>query len=217
MREVEVKFRVDPDFDLPDLAADGALPALDGRRVAARRQGRFTLRATYYDTEDLRLARAGITLRRRTGGTDEGWHLKLPTGQEGVREEITWTPATGRTPPAQLLDLVAARVRQAPVHAVATVVTTRTSVLLSDGNSAVLAEVADDAVRVMDGNRVSARFREVEVEDLGGGTDVLAAVGRVLEAAGAVPGGTDSKLARALGARAQAPADPPPPPQAGRD
>jgi hypothetical protein len=34
--------------------------------------------ADYYDTDDLRLIRGGITLRRRRGGDDAGWHLKLP-------------------------------------------------------------------------------------------------------------------------------------------
>ncbi|WP_242418751.1 CYTH domain-containing protein, partial [Frankia sp. CpI1-P] len=37
-----------------------------------------TLDAVYYDSDDLRLARNQITLRRRTGGHDAGWHLKLP-------------------------------------------------------------------------------------------------------------------------------------------
>lgn len=31
--------------------------------------------ATYYDTGDLRLLSARITLRRRLGGVDDGWHL----------------------------------------------------------------------------------------------------------------------------------------------
>jgi inorganic triphosphatase YgiF len=38
------------------------------------------LEAEYYDTDDLRLISAGITLRRRRGGDDAGWHLKLPLG-----------------------------------------------------------------------------------------------------------------------------------------
>ena len=42
-----------------------------------------TLEAVYYDTEDLRLAQAGVTLRRRRGGDDAGWHLKLPVGGDG--------------------------------------------------------------------------------------------------------------------------------------
>ncbi len=45
------------------------------------------LDAVYYDTQDLRLIRSGITLRRRTGGEDAGWHLKLPAGTD-TRDEI---------------------------------------------------------------------------------------------------------------------------------
>ena len=44
------------------------------------------LEAEYYDTGDLRLIRAGITLRRRPGGDDAGWHLKLPAGPDTRRE-----------------------------------------------------------------------------------------------------------------------------------
>ena len=39
------------------------------------------LTAAYLDTDDLRLARWRVSLRRREGGTDEGWHLKLPVAQ----------------------------------------------------------------------------------------------------------------------------------------
>ena len=42
--------------------------------------GETFLEAIYYDTAGLDLAARGITLRRRTGGTDQGWHLKLPIG-----------------------------------------------------------------------------------------------------------------------------------------
>ena len=50
-----------------------------------------TLDAVYYDTSAHDLARHRITLRRRTGGTDAGWHLKLPAGQDsrpGFEEKI---------------------------------------------------------------------------------------------------------------------------------
>jgi hypothetical protein len=36
------------------------------------------LEAVYFDTSDLRMLQSGVTLRRREGGLDEGWHLKLP-------------------------------------------------------------------------------------------------------------------------------------------
>jgi len=84
VQEVERKYRVHGLFRMPDLVAVGAVVAMEDLGVT-------TLDATYYDTDDLRLAREGITLRRRVGGHDEGWHLKLPVtvnGGTGVREEI---------------------------------------------------------------------------------------------------------------------------------
>ena len=74
MRELEVKLSVDDPFVTPPLAEAETgiagmqeLPALD-------------LRATYYDTPDLRLARYGITLRYRSGEDKSVWTLKLPLG-----------------------------------------------------------------------------------------------------------------------------------------
>ena len=61
--------------------------------AAASLRGEQLLGAVYYDTADLRLIGAGITLRRRTGGQDAGWHLKLPAGA-GTRDEIR-LPLTG--------------------------------------------------------------------------------------------------------------------------
>ncbi|MBJ7528146.1 MAG: CYTH domain-containing protein, partial [Nocardioides sp.] len=102
------------------------------------------LEAAYVDTPDLRLVRAGISLRRRTGGTDAGWHLKLPVG-EG-RDELRRPLTTGTTPPQQLRTLVAARVGEAPLVVVATVLTRRTTQELLDVDGAVLAELVDDEV-----------------------------------------------------------------------
>ena len=47
----------------------------------------YQLDATYYDTAGLDLLRSKMTLRRRTGGPDAGWHLKLPAVQ-GARTEV---------------------------------------------------------------------------------------------------------------------------------
>ena len=69
-QEVERKFDLDPDQSLPDLV--GGPVASIGPEVVLH------LEATYLDTESLALAAAKITLRRRTGGDDAGWHLKLP-------------------------------------------------------------------------------------------------------------------------------------------
>ena len=88
--ETERKFRVHGLFRLPELAGgDGR-----GRRSGAagvadvRAAGTVDLLAVYYDTADLRLARSRVSLRRREGGADEGWHLKLPTAERETREEL---------------------------------------------------------------------------------------------------------------------------------
>ncbi|MDN8625119.1 MULTISPECIES: CYTH domain-containing protein [Corynebacterium] len=76
--EVEVKFSVDDATPVPDFSS------VEGVTEVGSEQ-RFTLSATYYDTPDLSLTRNKITLRRRSGGPDEGWHLKL-LGTRGRRE-----------------------------------------------------------------------------------------------------------------------------------
>ena len=58
--EVERKFDVDDGFALPDLAGVDGVAASDP-------PVEHTLEAVYHDTADLRLARARVTLRRRTG------------------------------------------------------------------------------------------------------------------------------------------------------
>ena len=64
-------------------------PSFDGLSAVARveRSPSQSLDAVYFDTPAQELARHLITLRRRTGGTDEGWHLKLPAGPD-TRTEV---------------------------------------------------------------------------------------------------------------------------------
>ena len=73
MNETEAKYDAPVGTALPHL---DALPQVAGTSGPDEEQ----LEAEYYDTADLRLMRAGITLRRRRGGHDQGWHLKLPAG-----------------------------------------------------------------------------------------------------------------------------------------
>src|SRR6266481_6215523 len=89
VNETEAKYEAD---------LDSVLPALDDlpQVAAAARAPEQLLVAVYYDTADLRLLRAGITLRRRTGGLDAGWHLKLPVGDR-TREEIRLPEQTGES------------------------------------------------------------------------------------------------------------------------
>ncbi len=69
--EIEKKYDVGEDAVVPTLAD---LPGVD--RVGEPHL--TSLEAVYFDTGDHALASRRITLRRRTGGTDAGWHLKLP-------------------------------------------------------------------------------------------------------------------------------------------
>jgi len=77
--ETERKYDAAAGFALPDLAGLGGVAAVTGPQT-------YRLRAIYFDTADFRLAAAKATLRRRTGGTDAGWHLKLPAGVDSRRE-----------------------------------------------------------------------------------------------------------------------------------
>ncbi len=209
MREEELKFTVHGLFELPDLA-----PALtDGGEV--RPQPRRELRATYYDTPDLRLARMGITLRYRTGESGDPWHLKLPTGTTGIRDELA-VAGDADAVPRELTKLVTAWVRGAELAPVATLRTERDTVLLLDADGAELAEVVDDTVSILDGTKVLSKFREVEVERGTADENLLPAVGVLLEAAGAVSGEFTPKVMRALGARSAGSPDVPVPAKPGR-
>lgn len=199
-REVERKFRVPGGFDVPDFASIAGVARVE-------RQPAFTMHNEYYDTEDLRLFRWGITLRRRQGGPDAGWHLKLPVvGQgEGVRDEIR-APLADEIP-AELLRIVTPFVRTASVQRVAGLRTHRAPTLLIDGHGVARLEVVDDHVDIIGGDS----FREIEAEALAGtdgvlDEELLQRVSGALVAAGASPG-TTSKAGAALGPRAAVPPD----------
>jgi len=74
--EIERKYEVDAASVLPSLQD---LPGVTWVDAPVEQ----SLDAVYFDTADLTLAAHRITLRRRTGGDDAGWHLKLPSGVEG--------------------------------------------------------------------------------------------------------------------------------------
>src|SRR5262245_6899289 len=154
MLEEERKYEVAAGFRLPDLSE--CVP--DGGRLIVRPPRK--LRATYYDTADLRLARAGASLRFRRGD-DEPWTVKLPTDAPGVRNEISMTgPAS--TPPERLLDLVTVYTRGAAVAPVVVLATVRDAYQLCDRDDRVAVEVVDDTVSVPEGRRVALKFRDIE-------------------------------------------------------
>lgn len=199
---------VEPGHNLPDLSGVKGVSFV-GDPVESR------LEATYVDTVDLRLVRAGITLRRRVGGTDEGWHLTLPVG--APRDEVHAPLGKRQTPPpAKLRRLVEGRTRGADLVPVATVVTHRTTRDLLDENGTRLAAVTDDLVEgSLSGAEGAdpAAWREWGVELVEGDQDLLAAIDELFSGAGLERSNVQRQVVRVLGARA---ALPPPIPQPGR-
>ena len=194
MKEREAKLAAPPGFDLPRLGGPE-----DG--YVAEPQTARRLQTTYYDTADLRLARWGASLRYRPG---EGWTVKLPEGSDGallVRAEHVFG-GDGRRPPAGAVALVRAFVRTGRLAPVVRMRTVRHPVELREPAGSRLAELADDDVQVLDGRRIVARFRELEVElDEAADDDLLDQVlDRLLEA-GAEAAEPTPKYLRALGGR----------------
>ncbi|SCE65913.1 CYTH and CHAD domain-containing protein [Micromonospora mirobrigensis] len=201
MVEEERKYAVTDDFVLPDLST----VAPTGGEV--REVPVVTLVATYVDTADLRLARAGVSLRHREGDPLP-WTVKLPTAAQGVRHEIS-RPGPPGEPPAELSGLVTVYARGAGLAPVAVVRTVRHAYEVCGRDGAVLAELVDDRVTVLDAaGRTTDAFRELEVERKAGDRSLLDEVGAALEGAGARGGAFVPKHVRALGPRAQEPADP---------
>lgn len=192
--EIERKFDVADDTALPPLHD---VPGVERVDQPVEHQ----LEAEYYDTKDLRLAARQITLRRRTGGEDAGWHLKLPAGPEERHEyhEPLGKRATGV--PAPLLQLVRVHVRDEALIPVARLRTRRIVHRLRDEDGQALADFTDDQVQAeaLGPEHISHRWREWEVELTKGSRDLLDAVQDLLAASGVEPTRNSSKLARTLG------------------
>jgi inorganic triphosphatase YgiF len=191
--EIEQKFDVDEGFVRPDF---GGLAG-----VTAAEPVTFHLAATYFDTADERLAANKITLRRRTGGTDQGWHLKLPAGLDTRRELHAPLGEQGddTVVPEQLAARVAAVTEGLPLTPIAQLDTERTVVTLTGPDETVVAEIADDVVtaRRLSGSS-HLRWREIEVEVPVAAPELQRAAAGLLREAGARPAGHGSKLARVL-------------------
>jgi CHAD domain-containing protein len=159
------------------------------------------LEATYFDTADLVLARHGITLRRRTGGDDDGWHLKVPSGNDTKTELRRPLGRDGAPVPAPLLEPVRALVRDQPMVPVARVSTRRREQVLRSQDDVDLAQLCDDHVSAerLREPHAACEWREWEVELVHGDVGLLDLVEDRLREAGAEPAPGSSKLARALG------------------
>ena len=191
-----------------DLPADIALPRLVNRKQlvavglpAVGPDITYELDATYFDTAELDLLRSRLTLRRRTGGEDAGWHLKLPDTGRGRTEVALPLGDDEHRIPEPLADLVRGAARGRELIPVARLQNHRVVRHLLDDAGQRRIEVADDTVTatpLQPGGGPAQTWRELEAEVVGGNADQLAATVAVLRSAGATPAAGPSKLGRAL-------------------
>jgi CHAD domain-containing protein len=211
-REVERKYEAADEVSLPDPSR-----LLGAQNIGAAEDQQ--LDAVYFDTPDLRLLRAGVTLRRREGGADPGWHLKLPVGKDSREELRVPLGQAQRTPPAELTALTRVHTRGAEVAPVVRLRTRRRRWQLADDDGRPLAELVEDRVTAhtmgsdtsdtsdttdtsdtSDTGAVSWREVEVELSEHGS-VALLDQVEQRLLDAGARRSGAASKLSRVLADR----------------
>jgi CHAD domain-containing protein len=197
-REREAKLIVGPAFRLPDL--EGLVDGIEPGPARTR-----TVQSTYFDTEDVRLARWGCSLRWRNV---DGWTVKLPAERRGdllVRAELRFQGSTS-SPPADAVDLLRAHLRTSRLAPSVRLRTIRSTVGLRLPDGRLAGEVVDDSVSVLNGRTVDTSFREIEVELTPDAPDaLLSATIERLRSAGAGELAFTPKYARALGARAEQP------------
>ena len=188
--ERELKLAAGSDFRMPSIYG------LGGTAVRSAPPERND--TTYYDTDDLRLARWGASLRHRPG---EGWTVKLPAERNApflVRPEIVFE-GNGETPPDEAVELVRGFIRDAELHPRVHMTTIRRRTGLHDSGGRLIGGVVDDAVSVLDGDTSGSSFRELEVEIGDDTTPALldALVERLRQAGAGAPDQT-AKYVRAL-------------------
>ena len=212
--EIEAKFAVDSSAELPDLTT---LPEIG----SVAREEHHELSAIYFDTPDLRLTRAKMTLRRRTGGNDSGWHIKTPTaaGRQELHAPLDDAADGNYIVPAELLAEIRSLVRNLPLKPIAQVDNKRTEITYADPEGNPVVEFCDDHVTAKSFLPAGkeTRWREWEVEltgvaaeaaaqaaeapaaDAPAPANLLQLCSEALIAAGAFPSKSPSKLATALG------------------
>lgn len=195
--EIEAKFAPRLDSSIPQYCGVGAV-------ASTSEPVRYSLSAVYFDTEDMALTRNKLTLRRRTGGSDEGWHLKTPAARG--RKEFHAPLSEGAVGeevvvPESLRREIQVLVRGRALLPIAQVDNERTVIQLCDGDGQSVAEFCDDHVTtwsLLPGGE-KKQWREWEIELTGGDEDLLTALARATVASGVNLSSSPSKLVAALG------------------
>jgi len=209
--ETEFKFRLPQNVELPSFPHSLGSWASESVR---------NMDATYWDTTNATLLRWGITMRIRSGGGDDGWHLKIPVSSSetdtgaSVRTELH-RDASSATPPVEFLELLSTILQGAEVVPVARVETQRKPRLLSDARGASI-ELVDDLVTLSQGDKIIDTFREIEIElRSDAALPEALVIGEILLNAGAQTSSV-SKAASAFGPAAQKQPDIPRLPRPGK-
>jgi inorganic triphosphatase YgiF len=185
--ERELKMDVTTDFVVPDFGVlEAEVEDLDSK----------TMVALYWDTTDLRLARAHYGVRHRTDGA---WTVKGPsrrTAASLLKRSEEEFPGDSSYPPSPVISRVRGAIGEAPLQPTVQLVTQRhTLVVRLDG---AVVEVVHDLVTVSANGIVCGDFCEVELELKSGEESVVTRLERELEKAGATPSDVPSKYIRAL-------------------
>ncbi len=114
--EVERKYAVSSRAELP------GSPEFTAVGLRLLEPENFTLEAIYFDTPDAALGIQRVAVRKRVGGKDEGWHMKLK-GADGSRE-LVWPLA--ETMPDGLLREIVDRIGKHDADRLIAVATMRT-------------------------------------------------------------------------------------------
>ncbi|MEV4052169.1 CYTH and CHAD domain-containing protein [Amycolatopsis sp. NPDC049688] len=193
-----------------EIVAGSGVPRLVGVGGVATQDDpvEHVLDASYYDTATYRLARGGITLRRRVGGPDAGWHLKLPVSADERQEIQLPLGSDPHKVPGRLRRLVLAYTLGEKLVPAAHLRTDRFAHRLADAGGHTIATLTDDHVTGEAGGKTARldEWRELELE-LDPGTDPgsLREFDRALRKAGVTAAPWPSKLRRLLGDRLPAP------------
>ena len=191
--ETKQQYDAGPSTPLPELID---IPGVE--RVAE--QGTDHLEAVYFDTPALTLTARRISLQRRTGGPDHGWHLTPPPGGD-PRHELQAPLGQPETVPAELTAHLHVYTRGADLIPIARLSTQHTRHRLYGPGGEHLADFADDRVHAETLVKAQAnqQWRQWEVELVHGASRIFTAAEETLTATGAVRSKHAEGLARALG------------------
>ncbi|HKB19862.1 MAG TPA: CHAD domain-containing protein [Gaiellaceae bacterium] len=166
------------------------LPVLHGRALPRRE-----FRETFYDTAGGRLGRAGFVLRRRIENGKGIWRLTVVC--DGVQTLDVEAPGGPVGPPEELRELVSAA---SAGFELAPVLRARThaSGLRVKAGSRSLAKISVSSIALLDGQRATDSFTEIELEQLAAGRKELVRLESALVAAGAESLNGAGPLERAL-------------------